>query len=146
MLRPLMIVLAGLCALVSPSCGGETAGQSADPAVPGVVTVEAGEMHFEPPVIRLSVGHQVTLRVRNTGGLFHDLSSSLPIGNLQYATSDNPAGQQSMNVAASHLDVDVAAGHTAQVTFVPTSIGTYTFVCDIPGHTEAGMTGNFSVG
>jgi LPXTG-motif cell wall-anchored protein len=112
---------------------------------PDQITVKAGEFFFSPNTITLTVGQPVQLTIVNEGKVDHDLKSDIPIASLTYQKADNPADEQKENAEQGILDVDYAAGTTAQVTFTPTKAGTYAFNCDVPGHTEAGMTGTFIV-
>jgi uncharacterized cupredoxin-like copper-binding protein len=109
------------------------------------ITVKATEFGFQPATIPLTVGQPVQLTIVNGGVLAHDMKSELPISRLTYIQADNPADEQAENTAEGVLDVDYGKGEIAKVTFVPTKAGTYTFMCDVPGHADAGMKGSFVV-
>jgi uncharacterized cupredoxin-like copper-binding protein len=109
------------------------------------VTLAGSEFAYAPSTITLIVGQPVTLTLVNTGVMDHDLKSALPIAGLSYQFADNPADEQAENIQQNVLDVDYGVGKTAQITFTPTTPGTYAFNCDQPGHTEGGMVGTFVV-
>jgi uncharacterized cupredoxin-like copper-binding protein len=123
----------------------DTAGAVSPPAPQNVVSITAREFSFAPSSIHLKLGVPVTLTIANSGGVAHDLKSDMAIGDLAYTKADNPADEQKDNVAHSVLDVDFDPGSTAVVTFTPRMAGSFVFHCDVPGHTEAGMTGTFVV-
>jgi uncharacterized cupredoxin-like copper-binding protein len=112
---------------------------------PQQIAMEAVEYGFVPSTVKLVVGQPVQLTINNTGFLAHDLKTEMPISQLTYIQADNDPQEQQDNVAQGVLDVDFSKGDTAQVTFVPTTAGTYPFTCDLAGHTEAGMKGVFVV-
>jgi uncharacterized cupredoxin-like copper-binding protein len=112
---------------------------------PQPVTLKASEFAFTPGTVTLKVGQPVQLTIQNGGAVDHDLKADIPLTNLTYQQADNPVDEQQENSANGVLDIDYGAGHTGQVTFVPTQAGTYTFYCDVAGHREAGMQGTFIV-
>lgn len=114
-------------------------------ASPPAISLQGNEFAFMPATVTLTVGQPVQLTLKNEGLLNHDLKADMPIADLAYQQADNALDEQQENSEAGVLDIDYDAGHTAQVTFVPTQPGTYTFYCDVPGHREAGMQGTFVV-
>jgi uncharacterized cupredoxin-like copper-binding protein len=112
---------------------------------PQLVSLKASEFAFTPSRVTLKVGQPVQLTVQNGGVVDHDLKTDLPLSNLTYQQADNSLDEQQENITNGVLDLDYGAGHTGQVTFVPTKAGTYTFSCDVAGHREAGMQGTFIV-
>jgi len=109
------------------------------------ITLNAKDLSFTPTAVQLMVGQPVQLTVINGGMLDHDIKSDMPVGQLTYLQADNDQQEQQDNAAQGVLDVDFNKGDTAQVSFVPTTAGTYSFECDVPGHADAGMKGSFVV-
>lgn len=139
---------AGTTAAGPDSAAGGAASASTTPAAQPVqssYTLTANEFSYTPNTVQLKVGQAVTLHIVNAGAVDHDLKSDMAISNLVYTKAANPADEQADNVAKNVLDVDFDAHTDATVTFTPTTAGSYTFHCDEPGHTEAGMTGTFVV-
>jgi uncharacterized cupredoxin-like copper-binding protein len=95
------------------------------PASGGVTLNVAGSDNFkyDPPTLTAKVGDKVTVNLQNKGTLDH----SFVIDELGVKLET------------------VKPGTTQPVTFTPTTAGTYTFYCDVPGHKAAGMTGTFTV-
>ncbi|HEY7822530.1 MAG TPA: cupredoxin domain-containing protein [Acidimicrobiia bacterium] len=84
--------------------------------------VTATEFAFSPDELSATVGEPVNLRLVNAGDLPHDLV----IPDLDIRLAAGP-GQQ----ATIGIEVDEA--------------GSYQFVCSLPGHADAGMTGLLTV-
>jgi len=141
--------------LLGVACGSTTATTPAQPVsaqkapavphYPSAVTVRASEFAFSPTSIDLKAGQAVTLTIVNTGRVDHDMKSALPIGGLKYTAADNDLSEQADNSAKNVFDVDFGTGHTATVTFTPTTAGTFQFYCDESGHKAAGMVGTFVI-
>ncbi len=104
--------------LLAAACGGSDAPSTAPE---GSVTIEAGDLFFDPESVSLTAGGaEVTLV--NIGAVEHDLAVE---------------GQDVH-------EIHVNPGETATGT-INLSAGTYTFYCTIPGHRAAGMEGTMTV-
>jgi uncharacterized cupredoxin-like copper-binding protein len=98
-------------------------GSAAGPAEPQTIHLEATEFAFSTPTVPLKAGQPVTLHFTNKGQIDHELAI------------------EEWNVQTELL----RPGQTATLTFTPQETGTFTFLCAIPGHTAAGMTGTINV-
>ena len=144
---PMLIALgalAGCSGGTSTNPGTQTSSQKPQPPA-GAVVVSAKEHVFVPSTIKLKKGVSVTLFISNDGAEDHDLKSTIPIASLSYAKADNADDEQTENIAKNALDIDFGTGHYAQVTFTPTTAGTFPLQCGEPGHAEHGMVGQFGV-
>jgi len=93
-----------------------------DQAEGTVVEVVATEFAFAPTTLDLPAGQTITLRLRNEGAIQHNLE--IPeLGVL----------------------VEADGGATASVTFTVPESGGASFLCNIPGHREAGMEGTYAI-
>jgi plastocyanin len=103
---------------------GGPSGLDAPAPVPDArgLTVEAGEMWFDPDVLELTAGEPVNLAVDNRGELFHDLT----VDDLD-------------------LRIEVPAGGSATAGLEVAEPGEYDFYCSVPGHASAGMHGTLVV-
>jgi plastocyanin len=86
------------------------------------ITIEAGDMWFEPDVIEVAAGEPVNLTVTNVGQVFHDLT----IDELD-------------------LQIDVEPGQTATAGLEDLAPGEYAYYCSVSGHASTGMQGTLTV-
>ncbi len=88
------------------------------------VTVEARQgFKFEPSSLEVPEGTEVVLRFENAGIMAHN-----------FKVPGLDAGTET-----------IAAGKNETITFTAGESGTYEFLCDVPGHADAGMTGQITV-
>lgn len=91
---------------------------------PGSVTVVLEDLRFRPNRLDAQVGVPLTLRLTNRGLERHDLNfPSLHMPGL--------AGVESI----------LEPGETRTITLRFDEPGVHTFICTLPGHAAAGMTG-----
>jgi uncharacterized cupredoxin-like copper-binding protein len=102
--------------------GGSTS--TAPAPIPGAreIRVAADEFSFEPSEIRIRTRERVNIEMDNRGNAFHTL-------------------------AISKLDFKLRAngGKRARGALTVDEPGRYPFVCDVPGHADAGMRGTLIV-
>lgn len=109
-----------------PDCCGPGGNSSPSAApIPGApeVVVSATEFSFEPATIEVPAGQSVNLTLVNEGSTVHDLT-----------------------IPALGVRVVAGPGQRATVGFLAPAPGKYEFLCTIPGHADAGMTGTLVVG
>ncbi|MFQ5524084.1 MAG: cupredoxin domain-containing protein [Acidimicrobiia bacterium] len=87
-----------------------------------VIEIVATEFAFNPSSLDLPAGETVTLRLRNDGAIAHNLE-----------------------IADLGVFVEADAGQETSVTFTVPESGASTFLCNIPGHRDAGMEGVFEI-
>jgi uncharacterized cupredoxin-like copper-binding protein len=108
--------------LMLAACSG--GGGAPTAAVQTVSITTADTFVYTPNTITGKVGQPIHVSLKNNAnGLVHSFVID------------------EMNVK---LD-NIAAQATADVTFTPTTAGTYVFYCDTPGHKAAGMTGTITI-
>ena len=93
---------------------GDNAG---DAAASDQFTIESHDIFFTPTEIDVPTDTEVTILLPNLGAAPHNFS-----------------------IDALNIDVDIAPGETAEVTFTAPE-GEYEYYCNVPGHKEAGMVG-----
>jgi len=84
--------------------------------------VVAGDLFFKPDELHLKAGQTVNLTLDNQGAILHDLT----IGELDFALVAAPGTSSSGALTVSEP-------------------GRYDFICSVPGHAQAGMTGTLIV-
>jgi len=82
----------------------------------------AGDFWFSPDSMTVGEAESLNLTVRNDGRVYHDLS-----------------------VESLGIVVAVEPGVSAVAGIRFSEPGTYSFICSVPGHAEAGMRGSFIV-
>lgn len=93
--------------------------------IPVVAGEQDDRMYFEPAVIRVAPGEEVTFVVENVGDADHEFES-------------DEAGIE---------EVIVPAGRERRVNWTaPSRPGTFPVYCDLPGHREASMELTVDVG
>ena len=119
MLAPMLsAVLALLTFAACTSVGG---GEE----IPVVADETAGAMSFEPKVIKVAPGQEVTFVVKNEGDQDHEFES-------------DEAGIE---------EVIIPGGRERRVNWTaPSRPGRFPVYCDLPGHREAGMELTVDVG
>ncbi|MGD9725014.1 MAG: plastocyanin/azurin family copper-binding protein [Alphaproteobacteria bacterium] len=148
-------LLATLCTFVAiqntalADVGHARAGQTAygvpgDPKKPSrVVNVtmretEDGKMLFAPDHISVKKGEQIRFVLRNNGQLDHEIVIATLEENLKHAE------QMRKNPDMEHDDPNakrLPPKQTGEILWRFTKAGTFDFSCLIPGHREAGMSG-----
>jgi uncharacterized cupredoxin-like copper-binding protein len=104
---------------------GTRAGPAATPdVIPDArkVSVEAGEMWFQPATVEVAAGEPVNLALVNRGQLFHDLT-----------------------IDELGLRIVVDSGQRDTAGLIVEEPGAYDFYCSVPGHASAGMRGTLLV-
>ncbi len=84
--------------------------------------VIARDMYFDPSQLRLASGETVNLTLDNQGAAHHDLT--IPALDFVLAADGGTLARGALTVAEP---------------------GTYDFLCSVPGHAQAGMTGTLTV-
>ena len=92
---------------------------------PQSAAVTASEFQFSPQVLAVSTG-PTQFAVNNVGVVEHNFVIENARGQVIASVTSIPAGQSAT------LDVDLSGG-------------TFTFVCTLPAHREAGMAGVLTV-
>ena len=114
-----LIVAAGSS---SPPASETPAAADAESDAPSQLSVELGEMFIEPENLEIAPGG--TLEVANVGAAAHDLAV------------------EGTEVATPMLD----PGESATLELVELEPGTYTVICTVAGHREAGMEATLVIG
>jgi plastocyanin len=96
----------------------------APPASPGAPkqAMRASEFAFSPAEFTVKVGVTVNVELHNGGSIFHTFT-----------------------VRDLNFELEATGGQTASGAFRAERLGTYEFVCSVPGHAQSGMRGRIIV-
>ncbi|MBD2503996.1 cupredoxin domain-containing protein [Anabaena azotica] len=101
----------------------------------------ANELKFEPNNLQLTAGKRYLLRLNNPSQLKHYFTAKDFADGIW--TQKVEAGKVEIKGAIHELELK--PGGEAEWVFVTLKPGKYSLRCPIPGHTEAGMTGEIVV-
>jgi uncharacterized cupredoxin-like copper-binding protein len=124
----------------------EGVGEPAD-AVDADRTIEVATldtMAYDPPTISVEPGETVTFVVSNPGEAVHEFT--LGDQAMQDQHADEMAGMGSGMVHDDPNSVSLRPGETKQLTWRFGDAGTVIYACHEPGHYQAGMRGEVTVG
>lgn len=130
------VLLVFLAVLLSACAGGQSATK---------VSVTMSEFAFEPASISVTAGKPVEITLVNEGAIEHDFAIEV-IPAEDVSTEGSMSGH---DMSDQHAEFDVhtatGSGETSVLRFTPTQPGTYKIICSVPGHLDAGMTGELIV-
>ena len=123
-------MLAAVAGLGLGACGGgsgdddtSTAGGAATEATPeGKIEVIGKEFSYSPATVTVKAGQPVTIVLKNTGSIEHDITISDP-----------------------KFKLTVAGNNTGEKVLTGDKPGTYEMYCSVAGHKDAGMKGQLVV-
>ncbi|MDK9686420.1 plastocyanin/azurin family copper-binding protein [Halomonas sp. LC1] len=145
-------------ALAAPGHGG--GGNNLTEAdVDRTISLEAGDMWFDPETLEMAAGEIVKFEITNTGNLEHEFvigSKEAQEEHRQMMLNMANGGGHDMSNMSHGGGHDMASMDMAGVTIAPGETGTLLwsvpdnvneleYACNIPGHYESGMYGNFSL-
>lgn len=130
------VLLVFLAVLLSACAGGQSVTE---------VRVTMSEFAFEPASITVTAGQPVEITLVNDGAIEHDFAIEV-IPAEDVSTEGSMSGH---DMSDQHAEFDVhtatGSGETSVLRFTPTQPGTYKIICSVPGHLDAGMTGELIV-
>ncbi len=101
--------------------GGDDAVTDSTPEAGGTISVEAGDLYFDPETITAAAG-TIEIELVNVGAVEHDFV-------IEEAGDEDVAHAEPGETATGSIDLEA---------------GTYTFYCSVPGHRSA-MEGTLEV-
>lgn len=114
-IKRLLILVAAFAVVALAACAPGGASQLD-------VTIQGKDIAFDVTTLEAKQGQTVNVTYVNVGALEH-------------------------NFVIKEFNVDETAkrGETIKFSFTASEAGTFKYVCDVPGHTEAGMVGTLTV-
>lgn len=101
----------------------------------------AGELKFFPAQLELAAGQRYKLLLDNPSGEKHYFTSK----DFADASWTQKVEAGKVEVKGAIHEVELKPGGLAEWVLVPLKPGTYELHCSVPGHAEAGMTGQIVV-
>lgn len=131
-------------AMLLAACGGgdgdSEASITAVAPLNGQIEVVASEWGFAPDAIELTAGENVTILLKNSGRILHDLKIEDIPADVVLSDSSGP-----LSADEGEVFVGADSGASGTLEIVPLEAGTYAFYCTIEGHRELGMEGTIIV-
>ncbi len=122
---------------------GDFAGKSAaDWDNAELVRIELNEMSFTPSELTFEAGKPYKVELINVGAVKHEFTAESFFASVAWRKAESA---ESEIKAPFFKEIEVFAGQSVELFFVPISTGTFDLVCEIEGHLEAGMHGSISV-
>ena len=132
--RFIPVLATALMVLVfATACGSDTSGE--------VIEVAAENTRFEPAVIQVPAGKEVTLKLKNLDPNEHDLE----VRGLTPAKKTGGGHDGHGSSTSETIAVHAQANKTASIKFVADTPGTYEVICTVPGHEQSGMVAQLIV-
>ncbi|UXZ53961.1 plastocyanin/azurin family copper-binding protein [Halomonas sp. 7T] len=145
-------------ALAAPGHGGGDSGLT-EADVDRTISLEAGDMWFDPEELQMAAGEVVKFEITNTGHLEHEFVIGSKEAQEEHRQMmldmANGGGHDMSNMAhggghdmanMSMAGVTIAPGETGTLLWsVPDNANELEYACNIPGHYESGMYGNFTL-
>jgi uncharacterized cupredoxin-like copper-binding protein len=113
------------------------------------ISVEAGDMWFDSESLDIKPGKTIKFEVVNTGNLEHefvigDSKAQEAHREMMQAMMGGGHDMGQMEQVVSMPAVTIAPGETATLVWTaPKNVDDLEYACNIPGHFEAGMYGDF---
>lgn len=132
---PLIVVLLAVLFLSACAAGGSD----------GLTVDVSDDMAFDPAVLTVKAGEEVTLTFNNTGSVEHSFNILKADAELEHLL------EEAHDEEAAHEEIffevhEVAPGESVTETFTaPAEPGDYVIACLVPGMAEAGMVGTLRV-
>jgi len=104
-----------------------------------IVEIVIHYSRFDPAEISVPVGVPVTFVIDNTDPIDHEWIVGDEASHERHRTGTEPAHEE----RPTEISIDAGATRTTTITFE--TIGTFAFICHLPGHEAYGMVGTIEV-
>lgn len=138
-------------------------GRATEPDMHGpfrVIEVDMGDVYFDPGAISVAAGETVLFVVINSGRIVHEFNIGTPETHVSHRDEmiamfelgvlevDHVHHDRMAEMGMMHDDpnsVLLAPGESAEILWTFPVEGELQFACNLPGHYEAGMVGDFRI-
>ncbi|MEB3179904.1 MAG: cupredoxin domain-containing protein [Nostocaceae cyanobacterium] len=101
----------------------------------------ANELKFEPNHLEFEAGRRYKLKLNNPSAVKHYFTAK----DFADAIWTQKVEAGKVEVKGAIHEVELKPGAVAEWVFIPLKSGNFSLRCTIPGHTEAGMTGDIVI-
>ncbi len=136
-----LTLLVAACSGAAPTSATATATTAAAAAAGGsasTVALKLEDIKFSTTALSATKGQALTVDLSNGGALDHDFTIEKLDGSATIDGKDAKATGQAV-----HAPLKPKA--SGKLVITPSTAGTFTFFCTVPGHREAGMQGTLTV-
>lgn len=138
----LLLLIGGWNAInIQPAIAGVDLSRQAATEVTVNLSNESGELKFFPNHLKFEAGKPYKLILKNPSPEKHYFTAK-DFSDMAW-TQKVESGK--LEVKGAIHDLELKPGGEATWVFVPIRTGNYSLHCSIPGHTEAGMTGEIII-
>jgi uncharacterized cupredoxin-like copper-binding protein len=112
------------------------------------IKFSVGEFSFNPSSASVYEDEPVTFVITNDGTMEHDfVIQTIETSNIVEQGGMDMGHDTGHGMGAMDYDVHVLVqpGESKTITFTPKAVGSYEFYCTVPGHKDAGMSGELIV-
>lgn len=106
------------------------------------VRVEMNEFNFVPNNLTFETGVPYIVELANTGNVKHEFTAGHFFASVAWRKAESAETEVKVPF---FTEIEVFAGKSVELYFVPIVPGEYGLVCEIEGHLEAGMLGTVTV-
>lgn len=157
----LVASLAASIAVASPGHDSSIGERGETAKVNRTITLEMDEMKYSPKTIEVAPGETIRFEVTNVGRAVHEFNIGTQetwdehLGEMQTMMREGMMTASSLNhdkmMAAGMMHDDANSvllepGDTGEIIWTFPEGGEIGFACNVPGHREAGMVGDFGMG
>ncbi|SFU96190.1 cupredoxin domain-containing protein [Halomonas korlensis] len=163
-MRKTLLALALGLTTTTAFAAGEHGGSHAtvsDADIDRTIRFEAGDMWFDPERLDITPGETIKFEIANTGNLEHEFvigdaeAQEAHRKMMQEMSGDHGDGGHGNHGGHDMAEgkhggsmpaITIAPGETAELVWTaPENVGELEYACNIPGHYEAGMSGNIDL-
>ena len=139
-----LLGLALASAVVLSACGSTGGGGGGGGGAAALNVNMLDTLKFEPATLSAPGGAATTVNVKNTGAQQHNFVLVKPEDENRVATEAAAKNGDATVIAGVLAGGKPVAGGGSEALTINVPAGTYTYICTIPGHYQAGMKGTFT--
>ena len=141
----LSLAMAGTLILSACGGGGSTGGGGGGGGATSLNVTAQDTLKFEPATLAAPANGQVTVAFKNAGAQQHNWVLAKAEDADKIATEAAAKGGDATGIAGVLASgALLAGGGNEEVKFTAPAAGSYTYICTVPGHYQAGMKGTLT--